>query len=181
MITSAKSQLIALLMLVLWAPRVCSFAGQTSSVALSVSLTRARIHGNSLSFDWKIVNQSTKPLYVYATFLNGPAAVPPRNEGGTIKIRTSLGAREPAGVNAYPAARFRVVGPGAFIKGKFTEGRLGHKVLTGANAVEMQVAFGSEIDELKREIHKTSYNGEHPANPIVTWQTTAFGQTRLEK
>jgi hypothetical protein len=181
MTSSNKRTSILLLVLTLPFTSSGSLPAQNLPVILSVSLANARIHGSSLSFDWQLANHSTKPLYVYATFLNGPAVLPPANQAGIIKVRTSLNAREPVAVNAYPAARFLLVEPGSLISGRFSEKKLDRDVLVGAKKVEMQVAFGFEVDKLKREISSTAYNGEHPANPIVAWQTVAFGQTELER
>lgn len=159
-----------------------SMAGQHRGVAaLSVSLSHARMNASSLSFDWRLLNSSSKPLYVYSTFLKGPAAVVPTNQSGLIKVRTSLRTAESVGVNAYPPPKFLRIEPGEILSGKFVESKLSRGVRKGANAVEMEVAFGTEIDELKEQISMTSRNGEHPANPIVAWQTEVLGETALEK
>jgi hypothetical protein len=118
---------------------------------------------------------------VYATFLPGPAAVAPINQSGLIKVRTSLSTIESVGVNAYPAAKFLRIEPNGVLTGKFVERKLNLDVLKGAKAVELEVAFGSKIDELERRIAATSLNGEHPANPIVAWQTEAVGEATVEK
>jgi len=54
-------------------------------------------------------------------------------------------------------------------------------ILREAKAVELEVAFGSKIDELERRIAATSLNGDHPANPIIEWQTEAVGEAMVEK
>src|SRR5260370_24338611 len=95
--------------------------GQNDSAAvLSLSLGHARIHGSSLSFDWRISNSSSKRVYVYATFLWGPAALEPTNQAGLVRVRTSLSTPEPAGANAYPPAKFLRIEPGAVLSGRFT-------------------------------------------------------------
>src|SRR5258708_6172474 len=78
--------------------------------ALSVSLSHARLSHSSLSFDWQLVNSSSEPLYVYATFIGGPAAVALTTQSGAIKVRTSLSTALPVGVNAYAAAKFLRIG-----------------------------------------------------------------------
>jgi len=118
---------------------------------------------------------------VYSTFLEGPAALVPTNQGGLVSVRTSLRTPEPAGVNAYPSAKFLRIESGGVLTGRFMETKLDTSVLKGANTLEMEVAFGTEIDELKRQISMTSRNGEHPGNPIVAWQSEVFGRTAIER
>jgi hypothetical protein len=45
----------------------------------------------------------------------------------------------------------------------------------------MEVAFGREVEEVKRQIALTSRNGNHPANPIVSWQSEALGTSPLTR
>lgn len=156
--------------------------GQTSNTsALSISLSHAQVGRSSLSFDWLLRNASREPIYVYSSFLYGPAALEPVNDNGTIRVRSSLKTPESVGVNAYPSAKFLRIEPGATLSGKFQERKLDRPVLKGARAVEMEVAIGGEVDEVKRKISMTARNGEHPANPIVAWQTEITGTVFINK
>lgn len=167
----------------------CLFAGMPTMAGqdehrgeeLSVSLSHVKLEHSSLSFDWKIRNSSVETLYVYSTFLKGPSADIVGNESGVLKVRTSLGSAESVGVNAYPLAQFQRVEPSKSITGHFLEKKLDRKILKGGDAVEFEVAFGGEVDEVKRQIAVTSRNGQHPANPIVAWQTQVFGTAQLSK
>ena len=150
--------------------------GQASnSSVLSISVSHARVSWSTLSFDWCLRNGSREPIYVYSSFLYGPAALEPVNDKGTIRVRSSLKTPESVGVNAYPPAKFVRIEPGATLAGKFHESKLDRSILREARAVELEVGFGAEVDELKRKISATGRNGEHPANPIVAWQTETMG------
>src|SRR5260370_2263159 len=121
--------------------------GQNDSAAvLSLSLGHARIHGSSLSFDWRISNSSSKRVYVYATFLWGPAALEPTNQAGLVRVRTSLSTPEPAGVNAYPPAKFLRIEPGGVLSGRVTGGNIDPEILKGGNAAEMGAAIRYWVD-----------------------------------
>ena len=159
---------------------ISSMAQQESKAALSVSLSNARLHHKTLSFAWHIDNRSSEPLYVYSTFLNGPAAATTAH-GTVLQERTSLKATEPVGVNAYPPAKFLRIEPGGFLDGKFVDRQANLTLLKGATTVEMEVAFGREAEEVTRQVALTSRNGNHPANPIVAWQTEALGSTLLAR
>jgi hypothetical protein len=71
--------------------------------------------------------------------------------------------------------------PGGIASGTFIESKLSRSELDGVGAVEMEVAYGTQIEQLKRQIQATSRNGEHPANPIVAWQTVAVGEAKVGK
>jgi hypothetical protein len=159
---------------------VPGMAQQKNKPVLSVSLSNARLHHKTLSFAWHIDNRSSEPLYVYSTFLNGPPAATTAN-GTVLQERTSLSATEPVGVNAYPPAKFLRIEPGGVLDGKFVDRQVNLTMLKGITTVEMEVAFGREAEEVTRQVALTSRNGNHPANPIVTWQTEALASTSLTR
>jgi len=144
-----------------------------------VSVSNARLIHRTLAFAWHIVNRSGEPLYLYSTFLKGPAATALTLRGSTIYVRTSLCAAEAVGVNAYPIATFVRLGPGGVLDGKFVERQIDEPAFSSASDVELEVAFGKDVEELKRQIAGTSQTGDHPANPIVHWQTEATGGAPL--
>lgn len=155
-------------------------AQKDNQADLSVSLSDARLSHKTLSFRWHLTNKSGGPLYVYATFLNGPPAAT-AVQSGVICEKTSLSTAEPVGVNAYPPAKFLRIEAGETLDGKFVDRQAGTAVFTGVTTVEMEVAFGKEVEELKRQIALTSRNGNHPANPIVSWRTEATGTARITR
>jgi hypothetical protein len=166
--------------LLLLAGAVHAMAQRNLSNALQVSLSNARLNHRVLSFTWHIVNHSSEPLYVYSTFLKGPAAAE-MVRGDTLQVRTSLRVAEAVGVNAYPRAMFSRLEPGGTLDGKFVEKQMDDAAFSRASRVELEVAFGKDPEALKREIAEASRNGRHPANPIVRWQTEAIGTAPLAR
>ena len=159
-----------------------SMAQKDNQTALLVSLSDARLSHKTLSFTWHLKNRSSEPLYVYSTFLSGPpAATAAQPQPGVICERTSLRTAETAGVNAYPPAKFLRIEAGETVDGRFVDRQADPAVFRGITTVEMEVAFGREVEELKRQIALTSGNGNHPANPIVSWQTEALGKSLLTR
>src|SRR5260370_11966282 len=147
------------------------------AAVLSLSLGHARIDGSCLCVGWRISNRSRKRVYVYATFLWGPAALEPTNQAGLVRVRTSLSTPEPAGVNAYPPAKFLRIEPGGVLSGRFTEGKLDRKILKGGKPVEMDGALGSEINQPKKKISMTPFKDQHPQNPLLPFPTQPLTET----
>ena len=170
----------ALALVLAVSPGTDSMAQKDNQTALSVSLSDARLSHKTLSFTWHLKNRSSEPLYVYSTFLNGPPAAT-AVQPGVICERTSLRTAETAGVNAYPPAKFLRIEAGETLDGRFVDRQADAAVFRGITTVEMEVAFGREVEELKRQIVLSSGNGNHPANPIVSWQTEALGKSPLTR
>jgi hypothetical protein len=156
-------------------------AQMESQPPISLSLSDVHLNHQSLSFVWHLVNRSSEPLYVYSTFLYGPAAATATTQAGLLCVRTSLSHAESVGVNAYPPAEFLRIEPGSALDGKFVDRHLGYSTAMDVRALQVEVGFGSEIEELKHQIALTSRNGNHPANPIVAWQTEVFGTSPIRR
>ncbi len=89
-------------------------------------------------------------------------------------MNTSLMHKAPVGVNFYPEAQFLKLAPGKSIRGTLRDAELPDSVVkAGPKAAMLNVAFGSEIAQLEQAVRMARLSDQHPANPIVEWQTIA--------
>jgi hypothetical protein len=142
---------------------------------LQIHLLNAKVRGRKLTLRWQIANSGPAVVYVYSTFLHGPAAGYQLSDKSVLIVNTSLMTKSPVGVNFYPKAQFLKIEPGKSIRGTFRDGEGPDYLLkTGSSrAVILNVAYGSEIAQLEQGLRAVRSSDQHPANPIVEWQTIA--------
>jgi hypothetical protein len=142
---------------------------------LQVHLLNANVHGRKLTLKWEIANNGPAVVYIYSTFLRGPAAGYELGDKGVLIANTSLMHKSPVGVNFYPRAQFLKIEPGKSIKGTLRDGEGPDSLLKteSSRAVILNVAYGSEIAQLEQALRAARSSDQHPANPIVEWQTIA--------
>jgi hypothetical protein len=143
---------------------------QTTGVYLQV-LT-AKCGQNKASLTWRITNNESKAVYLYSTFLRGPAAAFDQDAQGVLNLHTSLQEKIHAGVNFYPNAEFIELAPGGSLEGTFRDKQLCSELPAAKpREVTLEVAFGFDVAQVKEAVHSATRSSEHPANPIVDWQT----------
>ena len=141
---------------------------------LQLHLLNAKIHGRKLTLSWEIANNGPTVVHVYSTFLHGPSAGYELDNKGVLVANTSLMHKSPVGVNFYPKAEILKIEPGKSIKGTLRDGEGPDSLLkTGSKAVMLNVAYGTEIAQLEKALRAARSSDQHPANPIVEWQTIA--------
>lgn len=148
------------------------------TVSLSIDNASCDDRGKPV-FDWAITNPAREPIYVYSTFLKGPAASRSFDEKSHVyTIWTSLPEKADYSVNDYPPAKFIPLKPGEILRGRFIEypGRPDlctncGKLPKGVTRIAFQVAFGSSTESVETELRGGHY--VHPGNPIVQWQQIA--------
>ncbi len=144
---------------------------------LQIHLLNAKIRGHKLTLSWEIANNGPKVVYVYSTFLYGPSAGNELDNKGVLVVNTSLMHKSPVGVNFYPKAQFLKLGPGKSIKGTLRDAEGPDSQLkAGPRAVMLNVAYGSEIAQVEQALQAARSSDQHPANPIVEWQTIAHSK-----
>lgn len=130
-------------------------------------------------FDWIITNHEKQPVYIYSTFLRGPAASRSFDERSHVyTIWTSLPEKADYSVNDYSPAKFILLKSGEVLRGRFLEyprhpdgcAKCG-KLPKGAANISFAVAFGGSTESVEKALREGHYI--HPANPIVEWQQIA--------
>jgi hypothetical protein len=150
---------------------------ESETPLVQVRVLKAGLEGHKLRLSWKITNNSAKTVYVYASFLHGPAAAYETNDKDVLAVNTSLTRKSPVGVNFYPKAEFLELAPGKSLSGTLRDAELPDSVLNPKpKAVTLNIAYGKDIAELKEQLRVARSSGQHPANPIVDWQTVAHSE-----
>jgi hypothetical protein len=144
---------------------------------VQVRVLKAGLTGHKLALSWKIANDSAKTVYVYATFLHGPAAAYESSDKDTLVVNTSLTRKSPMGVNFYPKAEFLELAPGKSLKGTLRDAELPDSILKPKpKAVILNIAYGENIADVREQLRVAHSSDQHPANPIVEWQTVAHSE-----
>jgi len=129
---------------------------------LSVSRRTAQIH-------WKVTNSSTQTVFIYATFLYGPAfgtkKMPDR-----IIFATTPTAESPECPNEFPGLRLKSLASGSSIEGIFKDLQLKH---VEANSISFLIGVGSDSESVIEGVKQARLGNicENPYNAIVRWQT----------
>lgn len=146
-------------------------------LTVQVRVLKANLTGHKLRLSWKIANDSAKAVYVYATFLHGPAAAYETSDKDVLVVNTSLLRKSPVGVNFYPKAEFLELSPGKSLKGVLRDAGLPDSMLKPfPKAVILNIAYGGDIAAVKEQLRAARSSDQHPANPIVEWQTLAHSE-----
>ena len=150
-------------------------ANGSPGTGLFVQALSARCAHERLVVTWRVTNVGTRPVYVYSTFLNGPAAGFEENSQRVLNLHTSLKGKVDAGVNSYPEAKFTGLSPGESIHGTLQDRTLCSELpKPRAKALVMDVAYGYEVEGVKAALLRSSNDpNRHPANPIVDWRELA--------
>src|SRR5262249_3893902 len=134
--------------------------------------------GTGIRFVWRIKNISSSDVYIYTTFLTGPAAnlLEGHASTHTILIPTSLKSEVSFPPYSYPEPTFRLVVPQEIVEGTFQEpisDQLSCKSLLPKKLI-FEVAWGNEPNQVLAKIAQIKKAGKlHPANPIVHWANLA--------
>lgn len=153
---------------------ICAATSAPQSAGVHVEVLTARWSQKKLLLTWRIINNENRAVYIYSTFLRGPAAAFDQNTRGVLSLHTSLKNKIDAGVNFYPKAEFTELAPGGSIEGTFRDKQLCSELpASKPREVVLDVAFGFEVAKVKEALHLAVKSGEHPANPIVDWRTLA--------
>lgn len=151
-------------------------ATRTSGEGLTASITqRGQLSSEGLLLHWVVTNRTSSVLYVYGTFLHGPA-VSHESHDGSILVFTSLPRKLEVDVYSYPKSTFFAVDAGRSLEGDFRDPMLNSKWAKTGERLRMRFGFGSEIESVRQALKKQleSPQGGHPANPIVDWQRAAM-------
>ncbi len=144
---------------------------ERNDVMVSISRASCSTQGK-LAFDWVITSSEKEPVYVYATFLKGPAVSLDFDESShLLTIWTSRSSEADFAVNDYPRARFLKLQPGSALRGWFVDSPKRRPPVVGATQLAFAVAFGRETESVETALREAKYI--HPANPIVQWQRIA--------
>jgi hypothetical protein len=146
---------------------------QKSNHSISVKIVQSgRLSEKGLLLHWMIVNDSSKPVVIYSTFLYGPAVDHRVSVQGGAELFTSLIEHSEVDVNAYPKAKFIKLSPGESIQGDFKDSPLSESWVSAGMKICLDVAYGADDAIVRRAIAEQAMNphGGHPANPIVDWQ-----------
>jgi hypothetical protein len=147
-----------------------------------------------LVFHWKIVNNGPHPIYIYSTLLEHPFSADLFIDSAqhVIEVRWLQLQPIPVGVYAFPEASFLEVSSGESREGDFmsdvptkelvtykaVESTIEKQKITPGNwKIQVLVAYGNEIDSVKKDIADSLRRGkEHPINPIVRWQKIVYSE-----
>lgn len=146
---------------------------EVSKVAIRVSNVTYDC-ATGIRFGWSIKNNSSDTVFIYTTFLTGPAAdsLEHHTRTSTIVIPSSVKSEVSFPPYSYPEPTFRALIPQESIEGTFSEpisSQLSCKLLLPKRLI-FEVAWGSEPSQVKAEILRIKKEGRlHPANPIVHW------------
>ena len=153
---------------------VCAASDTPATHGVHVEVLNARCAKKKLLLSWRITNNESKPIYVYATFLKGPAAGFEEAEKGVLTLHTSLKGKIHAGVNFYPKAEFTELAPLSSLEGKLEDKQICTQLPTPKpRDVSLDVAYGFEVAQVKKSLQSGTNADEHPANPIVNWRALA--------
>lgn len=157
-------------------------ANGTGGSGVNVQVLSANCGNKRLILHWRITNNESKPIYLYATFLKGPAAGFDEDDRGVLMLHTSLKDKIHAGVNFYPKAEFTELAPRSSLEGTLQDEQLCSQLTTPKpRDIALDVAFGLEVTEIKKSLQSVANFNEHPANPIVDWRTLILSKpTRLK-
>jgi hypothetical protein len=163
-------------------------------VQISVS-PRVRLR-KPLEMQWKILNTSTQPVYIYSSLLQQPntyfAEIVVDFERKTIEVRfLSLRTLE-LSPNYFPKTEFIRIDPGQSQAGQFVSYHSLEKLIReqstklpitkrnekpGTWKVRSLVAYGDEIGSVQKAVAKLTASGTgHPINPVVEWQKVAYSE-----
>lgn len=152
-------------------------AEDAGSLQVTISKVVAMKEGG-IRLDWRLTNPSNSPLFVYSTFLRGPATEWGA-QGEVCEIHTSLAEKMfDVQLNYYPKAEFMEIEPGGERNGVFADSRPSAECQKShPKGMIFLVGYGSDIravkEALQRVYSSNSLHPEHPANPIVDWQHIA--------
>lgn len=134
-----------------------------------------------LKLRWRISNGGARPVYVYSTILQQPAAAEINIDVAQRIIEVRLSRLQPisVGVNSFPEAQFMQMGPKEVKEGEFESVRPVNQedpgITSGNWRVRILVAYGYEIESVKKALAESIARGEeHPINPIVRWQKVSY-------
>ena len=147
---------------------------QSDGDAPLVQVMSTKCDHHALFAKWRITNNADKQIFVYSTFLHGPAAELERS-GRVLVVHTSITRKSHhIAVNYYPPATFIEIEPGSSIVGDFKDrDACSNSGKTGPTSVALSLAFGFEIESVKKALSTIDTSEEHPANPIVDWRKIA--------
>jgi hypothetical protein len=144
---------------------------ERNNVMVSISRASCSTQGK-LSFDWVITGSEKEPVYVYGTFLKGPAVSLDFDESSRLlTIWTSRSSEADFAVNDYPRAKFLKLQPGSALRGRFVDSPKRKPPIGGVTQLAFAVAFGRETESVETALREAKYI--HPANQIVQWQRIA--------
>jgi hypothetical protein len=149
----------------------------SGSSGVDVQVLSASCSKKKLLLHWRVTNNVERTIYVYTTFLKGPAAGFDEDDFGVLTLHTSLKEKIHVGVNFYPEAEFREVAPGGSIEGTLQDGQVCSQLTAPKpRGVALDVAYGFDVAAIKKSLRAVADSNEHPANPIVDWRTLAHSR-----
>jgi hypothetical protein len=129
---------------------------------LSVAKRSAQLH-------WRITNASSSAIYIYATFLRGPA-FSVRTASDRLIVATTPVTANSQCPNEFPNFRLELLSGGSSIEGTFKDP---HLKSTGAKYISILIGVGPDAQSVEEDVKRARQSSicENPYNAIVRWQT----------
>jgi hypothetical protein len=123
----------------------------------------------SAQLRWRITNASSSTIYIYATFLRGPA-FSIRTASDRLVIATTPVTPNSQCPNEFPNFRLESLSGGGSIEGIFKDSHLRN---SGAKYISILIGVGPDAQSVAEAVKSARQSSicENPYNAIVRWQT----------
>ena len=151
----------SLFMVPLLQPQESTVSGVRVQV-LSVSKRTAQIH-------WRVTNSSHQAVFIYATFLYGPA-FSTKSMPDHMFFATTATTESPECSNEFPELRLKSLASGSSIEGIFKDPQLKR---VKAKYISFLIGVGLDSETVTEGVKQARLSKicENPYNAIVRWQT----------
>lgn len=123
----------------------------------------------SAQLRWRITNASSSTIYIYATFLRGPA-FSVRTASDRLIIATTPVIANSQCPNQFPNFRLELLSRGGSAEGTFKDP---HLKSAGAKYISILIGVGADAQSVAEDVKRARQSSicENPYNAIVRWQT----------
>jgi hypothetical protein len=118
---------------------------------------------------WKVTNTSPHAVFIYATFLYGPAFAT-RDMPGHMIFATTATTESSECSNEFPPLRLKSLASGSSVEGIFKDPELKH---VKAKYISLLIGVGPDSETVTEWVKQARLSKicENPYNAIVRWQT----------